>query len=102
MWHNQVRLHGFGMLGLHMDWQGHYLTHDFQFMLCGVAQVTTYVEREIINHRSLNHPHVVQFKEVRSAWQAGVGHGLGRTSSLAYACWCTLNAVLLCTQCDWW
>lgn len=27
-------------------------------------KVTQYVEREIINHRSLNHPHVVQFKEV--------------------------------------
>ncbi|GFH29451.1 sulfur stress regulator, partial [Haematococcus lacustris] len=28
------------------------------------AKVTKYVEREIINHRSLMHPHIVQFKEV--------------------------------------
>ncbi len=28
-------------------------------------QVTKYVEREIMNHRSLMHPHIVQFKEVR-------------------------------------
>ena len=27
-------------------------------------QVTKYVEREILNHRMLMHPHVVQFKEV--------------------------------------
>lgn len=27
-------------------------------------QVTKYVEREIINHRCLVHPHIVQFKEV--------------------------------------
>lgn len=27
-------------------------------------KVTKYVEREIINHRSLMHPHIVQFKEV--------------------------------------
>ena len=27
-------------------------------------QVTKYVEREIINHRCLMHPHIVQFKEV--------------------------------------
>lgn len=28
-------------------------------------QVTKYVEREIINHRQLVHPHIIQFKEVR-------------------------------------
>ena len=28
------------------------------------AQVTKYVEREIINHRQLVHPHIIQFKEV--------------------------------------
>jgi len=35
--------------------------------LCHPAlpQVTKYVEREIINHRQLVHPHIVQFKEVR-------------------------------------
>ena len=27
-------------------------------------QVTKYVSREIVNHRYLMHPHVVQFKEV--------------------------------------
>ena len=27
-------------------------------------QVTKYVEREILNHRFLMHPHIVQFKEV--------------------------------------
>jgi len=27
-------------------------------------QITKYVEREVINHRTLIHPHVVQFKEV--------------------------------------
>ena len=34
-------------------------------------QVTKYVEREILNHRFLMHPHIVQFKEVRTpcaAW----------------------------------
>lgn len=30
---------------------------------CGL-QVTKYVEREILNHRCLVHPHIVQFKEV--------------------------------------
>jgi serine/threonine-protein kinase SRK2 len=29
------------------------------------AQITDYVLNEILNHRSLIHPHVVQFKEVR-------------------------------------
>ena len=33
------------------------------------SQVTKYVEREILNHRFLMHPHIVQFKEVsRSAF----------------------------------
>ena len=27
-------------------------------------QVTKYVEREIINHRQLVHPHIIQFKEI--------------------------------------
>ena len=31
------------------------------------AQITKYVEREILNHRCLVHPHIVQFKEVRCA-----------------------------------
>ncbi len=30
-----------------------------------MLQVTKYVEREIINHRQLVHPHIIQFKEVR-------------------------------------
>jgi len=29
-----------------------------------LLQVTKYVEREIINHRQLVHPHIIQFKEV--------------------------------------
>ena len=29
-----------------------------------LLQVTKYVQREILNHRCLMHPHVVQFKEV--------------------------------------
>lgn len=29
-----------------------------------LLQVTKYVEREILNHRCLVHPHIVQFKEV--------------------------------------
>jgi len=29
-----------------------------------LMQVTKYVEREILNHRQLVHPHIVQFKEV--------------------------------------
>lgn len=29
-------------------------------------QVTKYVEREILNHRVLMHPHIVQFKEVKA------------------------------------
>ncbi len=47
------------------------------------AQVTKYVEREILNHRSLMHPHIVQFKEVRAAeGAAGRGRGsLARRSS---------------------
>ena len=32
----------------------------------GGGQVTKYVEREIQNHRTLMHPHIVQFKEVRA------------------------------------
>jgi hypothetical protein len=34
------------------------------------VQVTKYVEREILNHRCLVHPHIVQFKEVRCKQQA--------------------------------
>eukprot|EP00983_Pelagomonas_calceolata_P129766 1161634-Pelagomonas_calceolata.AAC.3 len=33
--------------------------------LSSLSQVTKYVEREIVNHRTLMHPHIVQFKEVR-------------------------------------
>lgn len=33
---------------------------------CLLLQVTKYVEREILNHRCLVHPHIVQFKEVRA------------------------------------
>lgn len=32
-----------------------------------MPQVTKYVEREILNHRVLMHPHIVQFKEVSCA-----------------------------------
>lgn len=32
-----------------------------------LLQITKYVEREIMNHRSLMHPHIVQFKEVSHA-----------------------------------
>jgi serine/threonine protein kinase len=34
------------------------------FILLLHIQVTKYVEREILNHRNLVHPHIVQFKEV--------------------------------------
>jgi serine/threonine protein kinase len=34
-------------------------------LLLSPLQVTKYVEREILNHRCLVHPHIVQFKEVR-------------------------------------
>lgn len=30
------------------------------------AQVSKYVEREILNHKRLIHPHIVQLKEVRT------------------------------------
>ncbi len=30
-------------------------------------QITKYVEREIINHKQLKHPHVVELREVRCA-----------------------------------
>lgn len=33
-------------------------------LLLWTLQVTKYVEREIQNHRTLMHPHIVQFKEV--------------------------------------
>jgi serine/threonine protein kinase len=36
-----------------------------------LLQVTKYVEREIINHRQLVHPHIIQFKEVGNAASAG-------------------------------
>lgn len=35
--------------------------------LSSCVQVTKYVEREILNHRVLMHPHIVQFKEVGHA-----------------------------------
>lgn len=34
------------------------------FAISASLQVTKYVEREILNHRQLVHPHIVQFKEV--------------------------------------
>ena len=42
-------------------------------MLC-VRQVTKYVEREILNHRFLMHPHIVQFKEVCTAHPIALCH----------------------------
>jgi hypothetical protein len=44
---------------------------------CGL-QVTKYVEREILNHRFLMHPHIVQFKEV------GEQHKIVATEALAH------------------
>jgi hypothetical protein len=42
-------------------------------MLCtgSAPQVTKQVEREVLNHRSLLHPHVLQFREVRDAIPTG-------------------------------
>ena len=42
-------------------------TSELQALLKNAVslQITKYVEREIMNHRSLMHPHIVQFKEVR-------------------------------------
>ena len=37
------------------------LTNALRFL---DLQITKYVEREIMNHTSLMHPHIVQFKEV--------------------------------------
>jgi hypothetical protein len=31
------------------------------------AQVTKYVEREILNHKQLIHPHIIRFNEVRAS-----------------------------------
>lgn len=47
-----------------------------------LPQVTKYVEREIINHRQLVHPHIVQFKEVGLVQSGGLvrGHGFGFSS----------------------
>ena len=39
-------------------------------------QVTKYVEREILNHRTLMHPHIVQFKEVTCSLQPWPVQGL--------------------------
>lgn len=41
--------------------------------ICITSQVTKYVEREILNHRFLMHPHIVQFKEVRAQHHTCVG-----------------------------
>ena len=40
-------------------------------------QVTKYVEREILNHRVLMHPHIVQFKEARPSSTAAAGAAAG-------------------------
>jgi hypothetical protein len=40
-------------------------THAMSLTYAPWLQVTKYVEREIINHCCLVHPHIVQFKEVR-------------------------------------
>ena len=49
-------------------WRARNITNHQQLlrMLCllWVVQVTKYVEREIMNHRQLVHPHIIQFKEV--------------------------------------
>ena len=47
-------------------------------------QVTKYVEREILNHRCLVHPHIVQFKEV-----SPLLHRLQQ-------CWCWTGRGWLC------
>ncbi len=31
-----------------------------------VMQISKYVEREIVNHKQLRHPHIVELKEVRA------------------------------------
>ncbi len=38
-------------------------------------KVTRYVQREILNHRSLHHPHVIEFREVRCCVLRAGGQG---------------------------
>ena len=35
-----------------------------------ITQISKYVEREIINHKQLRHPHIVELKEVCSGYSA--------------------------------
>ena len=39
-----------------------------------IMAVLQYVERELLNHNRLLHPHIVQFREVRDAGMPGLHH----------------------------
>ena len=39
-----------------------------------IVAVLQYVERELLNHNRLLHPHIVQFREVRDAGMPGQHH----------------------------
>lgn len=56
----------------------HVWPHNHATPLPCAPQVTKYVEREILNHRDLVHPHIVQFKEVRRPRAAGRGTPRGQ------------------------
>lgn len=54
-----------------------------------LSQVTKYVEREILNHRCLVHPHIVQFREVSATLLTHCLRGL--TSVGLDQCWTVLQ-----------
>lgn len=41
------------------------------YWLLDPSQISKYVEHEILNHRALVHPHIVQFHQVRAAGRSG-------------------------------
>lgn len=67
-------------------------------------QITKYVEREIINHRCLVHPHIIQYKEVRTLRAAWISPARPRSfvpSLPPYRTFIPLTSslcVLLCMQ----
>ena len=55
-----------------------------------LVQISKYVEREIMNHKQLRHPHIVELREVRAS--SRVAWHLMRCAQLATARCCGLQA----------
>ena len=54
---------------------------DFSWIL----QIDEHVQREIINHRSLKHPNIIRFKEVRAFFSFFFFFGMQRVATTTFS-----------------